>query len=152
KAKGGNNDRTLLRRFRDDTKTLVSMAGVVYEVEKELGIDATQHSYSLMFRDELFDELDADERPTFQHVVGIPIVLDRRKVGLFLLLGSRDHTFDLRDRVYSAVGDLLAASIRSGILLGFFKKKGLTDVFTSAPKLRDEAELLTPISILNTVR
>lgn len=142
----------LLVEFRESTKAMVSTTGVVYEVERELGIDATQHSYSLTFRDELFADLELDDRPVFEQIVGIPILLYGRKLGVFLLLGNREHTFYLRDRIYSVVGDLIGSAIKSGIVLGYFRREGLPGVFTASPKVREDAELAPAISILNTMR
>lgn len=143
----------LLEHFREESKDVVSTTGVVYAIERKLCFDHTLRSSCLTFRFEPFNQMETEDRPAFQQLVGIPVTLFRRKLGVLLFLGSRRRAFHENDAVYWIVGDLIGAAVQLGIMLGYFRRFGLGGLFTRAVPVSDPASprVARLVTLLNSV-
>ena len=144
---------TTVRTFRTETASYASLVGAVYEIERKLGFQMKDfRERSLLFRFEPLGHLrPEDEAIEPQSLVGVPITLFRRKVGVLLLLSNRLNGFHTQDPIYPLIGDLVAGAVFLLLATGNLKERGLDHLFGDAPLLRDpgDASLLASIGLIN---
>lgn len=116
KEKDIPNNREFLDEFRNDSKNYISSAGVIYEVERVISFEDLQDK-CLAFRFEFLNNIQKDEREPykFRQLVGIPVTLVGRKVGVLLLMSHRPKQFYLKDSIYQILGDLMGSAINVGL-------------------------------------
>jgi serine/threonine protein kinase len=130
----------MLRDFRERSKDHVSTAGIVFETETILNYTNVFHK-CLTFRFEFLKELIQEgtdiDKYLFRQVVGMPIFISSKKIGVFLLLSRRSHTFYGKDKIYRIIQNCIGSEISIGFSIGYFARLGF-------PNLSSFPEILGP--------
>lgn len=106
----------LLRQFRRDSEDCISSTGVIYEIEKRISFEDLHHR-CLAFRFEFMERIERAERKSykFRQLIGIPINILGRKIGVLLLMSHRPKQFYPYDSIYWILSDLMGMAIAAGI-------------------------------------
>jgi hypothetical protein len=128
--------KAILNDFRAATSNVVSTTGLVFAVERRLVFDDVVGK-CITFRFEPFERLPANQRSLFdiQHLVGIPINIFGRKIGVLLFLADYPKAFYQRDKIYWIIGNVFGSAIKLGVTLGYFRSKGMGNILSNAPVL-----------------
>lgn len=148
-----NKAMEMIDEFRDSVQPFASTAGLVYALERKLVFDnAYEKCMTTSFR--FINELPKDQRHLFRfrQVIGIPISVFQKKVGVFLMFSLNRRSFYASDSVYWIIGDMIGTTIQLGISLGYFERFGLMNLLRNAPYAATDEELAPIIGIINSLR
>lgn len=95
-----------IQEFRRASGGFCSVAGLVYETERQLAFEGTLLDRCVFFRPEHFRDPNS-----VTQLIGMPLVFERRKVGVLLALGHFGRSFYPRDVQFRGVAALVASAV-----------------------------------------
>lgn len=141
--------RARLAEFRKDSVTVVSTPGVVLGMEKKLAFDRVATRCLTTQFDCLLGNVSEAYRRRFKfmQLIGLPIVVHDRKVGVLQFTAARRWTFHTSDRMYQISANIVGAALQKGLEFGLTPAADLAQ--HGMP--RDAGEAVAVIRVMNRV-